>query len=261
MRRGTVLIGLGVLLLAGALGLTLYNRWDSNRAAAASEAIAKTLEGDISTNREEKEETRDAALPQPESTAFLSMPTETVNGYAYIGILDIPSVGVHLPVMHDWDMERLKISACRYTGSYYEDDLVICGHNYAKTFSPIRWTAIGAEVTFTTVERFGKDLGSHPLYLQRGRSDPLCRALHPHRREGRSISEAVRCRNVQIRRQIQTRMQNGSPTQTAETEERTKGERRSAGTRESLAAKPSPGDLRSPDHSGHAAIEGVRHCP
>ena len=80
------------------------------------------------------------------------MPTETVNGYAYIGILDIPSVGVHLPVMHDWDMERLKISACRYTGSYYEDDLVICGHNYAKTFSPIRWTAIGAEVTFTTVD-------------------------------------------------------------------------------------------------------------
>ena len=152
LRRGTVLIGLGVLLLAGALGLTLYNRWDSNRAAAASEAIAKTLEGDISTNREEKEETRDAALPQPESTAFLSMPTETVNGYAYIGILDIPSVGVHLPVMHDWDMERLKIAACRYTGSYYEDDLVICGHNYAKTFSPIRWTAIGAEVTFTTVD-------------------------------------------------------------------------------------------------------------
>ncbi len=138
LRRSTVLIGLGVLLLAGALGLTLYNRWDSNRAAAASEA--------------EKEETRDAALPQPESTAFLSMPTETVNGYAYIGILDIPSVGVHLPVMHDWDMERLKISACRYTGSYYEDDLVICGHNYAKTFSPIRWTAIGAEVTFTTVD-------------------------------------------------------------------------------------------------------------
>lgn len=154
LRRSNVLIGLGVLLLTGALGLTLYNRWDSNRAAAASEAIAKTLEEDISTNREEKEETRDAALPQPEpeSTAFLSMPTETVNGYAYIGILDIPSVGVHLPVMHDWDMERLKISACRYTGSYYEDDLVICGHNYAKTFSPIRWTAIGAEVTFTTVD-------------------------------------------------------------------------------------------------------------
>jgi sortase A len=29
---------------------------------------------------------------------------------------------------------------------------VICGHNYAKTFSPIRWVAIGAEVTFTNVD-------------------------------------------------------------------------------------------------------------
>lgn len=46
-------------------------------------------------------------------------------------------------------------------------------------------------------------------------------------------------------------MQNGSPKQTAETEERTKGERRAAGTGESLAAKPSPGNLRNPDRSGH----------
>lgn len=154
-RKGTVLIALGVLLLVGALALILYNRWDSDRAAAASEQIAKKLEGDIDAAKESEEEAADTLGTETDpvtQSPYLSMPTATVDGYDYIGMLDIPSVGIHLPVMHDWDMDRLKISACRYSGSYYEDDLVICGHNYAKTFSPIRWVAIGAEVTFTNVD-------------------------------------------------------------------------------------------------------------
>ena len=57
-----------------------------------------------------------------------------------------------LPVMNEWDYTRLKISPCRFTGSYYADDLVICGHNYAKHFSPIKWIDISADVYFTNVE-------------------------------------------------------------------------------------------------------------
>ena len=79
------------------------------------------------------------------------MPTIVVDGYEYIGILEMPSLDLTLPVMKDWDYDRLKISPCRFSGSYYADDLVICAHNYAKHFSPVKWIDIGADVYFTNV--------------------------------------------------------------------------------------------------------------
>ena len=54
--------------------------------------------------------------------------------------------------MDVWDYERLKISPCRYTGSYFTDDMVICAHNYAQHFGSIRWMDIGDDIYFITVE-------------------------------------------------------------------------------------------------------------
>ena len=80
------------------------------------------------------------------------MPTEQIDGYEYIGTLEIPSLGLQLPVMNEWDYDRLKISPCRYSGSYYTDDLVICAHNYQKHFSPVKWIDMNADVYFITVD-------------------------------------------------------------------------------------------------------------
>lgn len=132
----------GLLLIAAALLLVLYNVWDANRAQKASAAIVEELDTVISENGQGLLEYMD---PNQE------MPTEEIDGYRYIGILDIPSLGLELPVMADWDYERLKISPCRYSGSYYADDMVICAHNYAKHFSPIKWIDVGADVYFTSV--------------------------------------------------------------------------------------------------------------
>lgn len=132
----------GLLLIAAALLLVLYNVWDANRAQKASAAIVEKLDTVISENGQGLLEYMD---PNQE------MPTEEIDGYWYIGILDIPSLGLELPVMADWDYERLKISPCRYSGSYYADDMVICAHNYAKHFSPIKWIDVGADVYFTSV--------------------------------------------------------------------------------------------------------------
>jgi len=80
------------------------------------------------------------------------MPVEVIDGYRYIGVLEIPGLDLSLPVMEEWDETRLKISPCRYTGSYYTDDLVICGHNYASHFSAIKWIDIGERVLFKAVD-------------------------------------------------------------------------------------------------------------
>jgi sortase A len=77
------------------------------------------------------------------------MPTEEIDGNQYIGVIETKDFC--LPVMNSWDYDKLKISPCRYAGSYLTDNLVICGHNYATHFSPVKWMHIGDEVDFTTV--------------------------------------------------------------------------------------------------------------
>lgn len=77
---------------------------------------------------------------------------DKIDGYEYIGIIEIPSQQISLPVMAKCDLERLKTAPCAYSGSYYTNDLVIAGHNYSKHFSPLKWIRLDSDVYFTTVD-------------------------------------------------------------------------------------------------------------
>ena len=142
-RISNILIFLGIILVLGAGGLTAYNIWDGIRAAKASREIVEKL--NIG------EDLIEALDFEPDGSS--EMPVYTVDGYNYIGILEIPSLELTLPVMDRWDYTRLKISPCVYCGSYKTNDLVICAHNYARHFSPVKWIDIGADVYLITVER------------------------------------------------------------------------------------------------------------
>lgn len=145
-KKGGFLITVGILLLLAAGGRVLYNVWDAKRAEETSNQIASDLIEEIG------DAVKDGLTALPYGSADTPMPTAMIDGYEYIGILEMPSLNLTLPVMKEWDYDRLKISPCRFTGSYYTDDLVICAHNYAKHFSPIKWIEIGADVYFTNVE-------------------------------------------------------------------------------------------------------------
>ena len=131
--KGGVCLALGALLLLAALALTLYNVLDGQRAAHAAEVAVKALHEKI-----------DAGETEPATPG--EMPVIAVDGENYIGALMIPSLNLDLPVMTDWDYTRLRVSPCRYSGSYLTGDLLICAHNYARHFSPIKWIAPGADV-------------------------------------------------------------------------------------------------------------------
>ena len=143
---GNILIILGLLLSAASIGLTVYNLWDAERAAQESNAIADILIKEIG------DDFVDGITVLPYTDPNTPMPTKMIDGYEYIGILEIPSESLTLPVMSKWDYDRLKIAPCRFTGSYYSNDLVICGHNYSKHFSPIKWMDIGEDIYFINVE-------------------------------------------------------------------------------------------------------------
>lgn len=149
-KLGSLLIALGVLALLGAAGLFGYNQWDNARAEKAADAVLTQLEETIETPKTilpgETAASSEAAADAPE------MPVTFIDGYDYIGYLSIPSIGLALPVMQQWSESGLKIAPGRYSGSLYNDDLVIAGHNYTRHFSPIKHLAVGTEVLFVDMD-------------------------------------------------------------------------------------------------------------
>ena len=145
-KKGGFLIALGILLLAGAAGLTAYNLWDGERASAASIAIEEKIAEQMPEEIVTAPEYWDPADPE--------MPTFEVDGQKYIGIVEIPSLEISLPVMDSWDENKLEIAACFFWGSYKTDNLVICAHNYVKFFAPIRGLGMGEDVYFITPEGY-----------------------------------------------------------------------------------------------------------
>ena len=149
-KLGSLLIALGVLALLGAAGLFGYNQWDNARAEKAADAVLTQLEETIEAPKTilpgETVALSEAAADAPE------MPVTFIDGYDYIGYLSIPSIGLALPVMQQWSDSGLKIAPGRYSGSLYNDDLVIAGHNYTRHFSPIKHLAAGTEVLFVDMD-------------------------------------------------------------------------------------------------------------
>ena len=151
-RKRNIPILLGLLMIAAALLLTLYNIWDGARAEKSVRQTAGRLEALIPAPPE----------PQPEGTPpeeimypdyvlnpKMDMPEEEVDGVAYIGSLEIPALELELPVISRWSYPNLKLAPCRYEGSAYLDDLVIAAHNYESHFGRLKELSPGDEVTFT----------------------------------------------------------------------------------------------------------------
>ena len=148
---GKICMVLGALLILASLGLLAYNKWDAARADKAAQTALGELENTLTKTIEEKNKADDVVL-QPELDPDQPMTEVELDGWNYIGYLSIPSIGLNLPVMGEWSYAGLKIAPGRYSGSTYADNMVVCAHNYAKHFSPIKWLAEGAEVYFTDMD-------------------------------------------------------------------------------------------------------------
>ena len=148
---GKICMVLGALLILASLGLLAYNKWDAARADKAAQTALGELENTLTRTIEEKNKADDVVL-QPELDPDQPMTEVELDGWNYIGYLSIPSIGLNLPVMSEWSYAGLKIAPGRYSGSTYADNMVVCAHNYAKHFSPIKWLAEGAEVYFTDMD-------------------------------------------------------------------------------------------------------------
>jgi len=85
-------------------------------------------------------------------TPVPEMPTMTIGGQQYIGYLELPTIALNLPVMSDWSYPQLRKAPCRYTGSAYEDNMVIMAHNYERHFGNLTSLNIGDPVQFVDAQ-------------------------------------------------------------------------------------------------------------
>ena len=129
MKKGTFLMGAGLLLILAALFLTGYNIWDDSRAGREAQELVLKMEEEIGGNDSESE-----GIPDYISNPDMEMPVIEINGQRYIGQLEIPKLGLTLPIMDSWSYPKLRIAPCRYQGSAYKNDLIIAGHNYQRHF-------------------------------------------------------------------------------------------------------------------------------
>lgn len=145
---GSIFIAGGLLLLAAAIFLTGYNLYDEYRAGAAASHVLEALQQQTPENSLPDQ----AELPDYIVNPDMEMPTEEIDGNDYIGVLEIPSLGLSLPVMSNWSYPKLKLAPCRYSGSAYTGSLTIAAHNYRTHFGPVRDVPVGTQVLFTDVK-------------------------------------------------------------------------------------------------------------
>ena len=88
-------------------------------------------------------------IPEPPA---LDMPTVRTGDYDYIGYLSFPGHNLTRPVAAEFSFPALEISPCRHTGSAYNDNLVVAGHNYNTQFAVLFELKSGDAVTFTDVD-------------------------------------------------------------------------------------------------------------
>lgn len=175
-RKGSLWIAAGLTLIAAAMLLSAYNLYDAQRARKAAVDSVQHLQAQIMPGQEtewilpiEAENNIEAAeapvltdmlpavyeeteIPDYILNPAMEMPTSSYEGHEYIGILEIPTLELVIPVMEEWSYPKLRIAPCRYAGTAYANDLVICAHNYDAHFGRLAKLDEGAAVRFTDVD-------------------------------------------------------------------------------------------------------------
>lgn len=161
-KSGIVFAILGAVLILSALLLLLYNGYEARRAGQEAELLLDDIRSAVMTPAPaEAAEVLPSDAPQgeveaPDAPAETSAPEEEavvfLDGYEYIGILELPDLEVELPVMAKWSYSRLKKAPCRHFGAAKTDDLVIAAHNYDTHFGRLHELKTGAEAIFTEMD-------------------------------------------------------------------------------------------------------------
>lgn len=146
---------LGLAMMGGAGYLVVFN---GREEAVAGESAAQIMD-EVKTALQNMDAVPESVIPlsieesaapasYPQPTPVPEMPVLIIEGRAYIGYLEIPTIDISIPVLSNWSYPQLRVSPCRYAGNVYEDTLVILAHNYKRHFGKIKLLEVGDPVQF-----------------------------------------------------------------------------------------------------------------
>ena len=110
-KAGIAIMAAGAVLIISALLLFVHNRQEDAQAGQEAESLLESVEAVIEAQAVRKPSPSPGVSPPP-APVDPTMPTVTIDGYDYIGYVEVPVLGLKLPVMAEWDYDRLKIAPC-----------------------------------------------------------------------------------------------------------------------------------------------------
>ena len=175
-KLSSIIIAAGILCLAAAAAIAFYNQYTANKAGETSESILEKIEngeaGIVSfTDTDEAPQTADTQgeeagdnISDGLSNSFVSDSAYSVGEWMICGTLEIPVIGLKLPVMAEYSEALLRLAPCRYTDNGVPSDkLVIAGHNFNEHFGYLGNLVNGDSVFFTDAE--GKRRETKVVYI------------------------------------------------------------------------------------------------
>ncbi|MBP3708453.1 MAG: sortase [Clostridia bacterium] len=131
---GTLFIVIGIIFIGIAITFYINNYIEDKKAGIASEQVMTKIIGKEKSHGDE---------------ITTEMTILNIDGNDYIGYITIPKINIQLPVMSDWNYDKLKIAPCRYNGWTETDNFVIAAHNYQRHFGKLSQLKQGDSLTFT----------------------------------------------------------------------------------------------------------------
>ncbi len=134
-----VLMAAGILLIAAAVSLLLIDQNSQKKYAESSRETAALLQ---------------SLIPEAHGGMYtggtiVEMPVMEIGGTDFVGILEVPSYNVLLPVQSDWQKKDVVCHPCRYAGSMYYGSLVIGGSMNQGQLDFLEWASLNDLIAVT----------------------------------------------------------------------------------------------------------------
>jgi len=148
--RGIALMGMGLMLLLSAGLLVYFRQAEEQKAEEWSLNMVEALQNQIPM---QDEDINHGSVENLLHTFALNDElTLKVEDAEFVGIIEIPAIGLTLPIQASMSDAKLKLSPCRYRGSLTKNNLIVAGHNFPNQFGYFYRLRHGDDVLFTDVD-------------------------------------------------------------------------------------------------------------
>jgi len=159
-RCGILFMIIGIALVSGAIFIVGKNIYNEKKAGEYVDEFLSGVKSEIENNKNKFKDMDDVdkLIEDKDYNALGAkyeykegMLVETIDEKEYIGIVDIPSADISLPVFYSFSYANIRMLPARYSGSYSENNMVVAAHNYKRHFKTLLSLETDTEIIFTTI--------------------------------------------------------------------------------------------------------------